>query len=213
MIVNVAHQKGGVGKSTIAINLAVSLKADILDLDNQHSCMLFNKIRKANSLDPLNCISCDEEIKIDSVLKQYHDSKTLIIDSGGFDSKNNRLALIKSDLIITPVSPSQIELFGLQKFERILKEASDTLKTSIKTNVVINNADARSKGTTQGVQEFIEENPTYLNLFKTVVHSRADFKKAYASGYGVTELDKKGKASSEIQQLSKEIRYMLSLCV
>ena len=206
MILNVAHQKGGVGKSTIAINLAVSLKADILDLDNQHSCMLFNKIRKASGLDPLNCISCDEESEIDSILKQYRNSKTLIIDSGGFDSKNNRLALIKSDLIITPVSPSQIELFGLQKFERILKEASDTLKTSIKTNVVINNADARSKGTTQGVQEFIEENPTYLNLFKTVVHSRADFKKAYASGFGVTELDGKGKAAGEIQQLTKEIR-------
>lgn len=213
MIVNVAHQKGGVGKSTIAINLAVSLKADILDLDNQHSCMLFNKIRKASGRDTLNCISCDEETELDSILKQYHNSNTLIIDSGGFDSKNNRLALIKSALIITPVSPSQIELFGLQKFERILKEASDTLKTNVRTNVVINNADARSKGTTLGVQEFIEENPTYLNLFKTVVHNRADFKKAYANGVGVTELDNKGKASSEIQQLAKEIRNILSLCI
>jgi len=211
MILNIAHQKGGVGKSTIAINLAVSMGADILDLDNQHSCMLFNKIRKANSLDPLDCFSCEEENEIDSILKRYNNSKTLIIDSGGFDSKNNRLALIKSDLIITPVSPSQIELFGLQKFERILKEASDTLKTSIKTNVVINNADARSKGIIQRVQEFIEENPTYLNLFKTVVHSRADFKKAYASGIGVTELDSKGKAAGEIKQLIKEIKNICNI--
>ena len=139
------------------------------------------------------------------ILKQYLNSKTLIIDSGGFDSKNNRLALIKSNLIITPVSPSQIELFGLQKFERILKEASETLKINIKTNVVINNADARSKGITKTVREYIEENPTYLNLFKTVIHNRADFKKAYAGGFGVTELDRKGKAADEVQQLTKEI--------
>ncbi|OQB44660.1 MAG: CobQ/CobB/MinD/ParA nucleotide binding domain protein [bacterium ADurb.Bin157] len=209
MILNVAHQKGGVGKSTIAINLAVSLKADILDLDNQHSCILFNKIRKANGLDPLNCFSCDEESEIDLILKQYLNSKTLIIDSGGFDSKNNRLALIKSNLIITPVSPSQIELFGLQKFERILKEASEILKINIKTNVVINNADARSKGITKTVREYIEENPAYLNLFKTVIHNRADFKKAYASGLGATELGRKGKAADEVQQLTKEI---ISVC-
>lgn len=34
-ILAVAHQKGGVGKSTIAVNLAVIMKADLLDLDAQ----------------------------------------------------------------------------------------------------------------------------------------------------------------------------------
>ncbi|HBR21130.1 MAG TPA: hypothetical protein DD713_00955 [Nitrospiraceae bacterium] len=76
----------------------------------------------------------------------------------------------------------------------------------IKANVVINNADARSKGITQRVQEFIEENPTHLNLFKTVVHTLADFKKAYASGVGVTELNSKGRAAGEVKQLVSEIK-------
>ena len=43
MIITVAHQKGGTGKSTIATNLAVELKTSLLDLDKQHSSIIFNQ--------------------------------------------------------------------------------------------------------------------------------------------------------------------------
>ena len=43
MIITLAHQKGGVGKSTLATNLAAALGADILDLDLQRSCQLWNR--------------------------------------------------------------------------------------------------------------------------------------------------------------------------
>ena len=46
MIITVAHQKGGVGKSTVATNLAVEMGTPSIDLDSQHSCYLFSVLRK-----------------------------------------------------------------------------------------------------------------------------------------------------------------------
>ena len=41
MIINVAHTKGGVGKTTIAVNLAIEMNSDLFDLDNQNSSYNF----------------------------------------------------------------------------------------------------------------------------------------------------------------------------
>jgi len=55
MIVLFGHQKGGVGKSTIAINFAYQIQKRykdiaILDLDSQNSALLFNQLRKSENL-------------------------------------------------------------------------------------------------------------------------------------------------------------------
>lgn len=213
MIIVVAHQKGGVGKSTIAINLAVELGCPILDLDNQNSVVLFNGIRKKrqNPLEVYTIQSDDEksaETEILNLLQDYagfDNKKMLIVDSGGYDSTLNRLAMAYGDYIITPVSPSQIELFGLQKFEKILKDASQKLEQIIKTNILINNADVRSKGDILQLKIFIKANKTHLNLMNSVLHDRKDYKAAYGAGQSVVEYDKHSKAAEEIQDLIREI--------
>jgi chromosome partitioning protein len=207
MIINVAHEKGGVGKSTIAINLGISLKADILDLDNLNSVVLFNKIRKSKGHTPLNCLTVSSDDEAKEIFKQYRDNKEiLVVDSGGYDSTINRLAMIWADFIITPVSPSQVELFGLQTFEGTLRQASLQFETTVQTNVVINNADARSQGDIRKLKLFVRNNKRYLNLMSTVLHHRKDYKTAYAKGVSVIELDKDGKAADEINDLVREIR-------
>ena len=56
MIINIAHTKGGVGKSTLATNLAVELNCPILDLDKQGSSKYFNELRVENKKTPLTVI-------------------------------------------------------------------------------------------------------------------------------------------------------------
>ena len=58
MILTVAHQKGGTGKSTLATNLAVELGAELLDLDKQHSSIIFNCKRIREGLPAISCYSC-----------------------------------------------------------------------------------------------------------------------------------------------------------
>lgn len=212
MILNVAHQKGGVGKSTLAIQIALVLSADILDLDSQHSCALFSQLRQTNGHKPLTVHVADTVDELKEVLKPYQDSKQLIvIDSGGYDSAINSLSLALSEVIITPVGPSQIELFGLQRFQRILERISDQFGGTIRTNVLINNADPRSQGAIGELQKFIEHHPKHFDLMKSVVHSRADFKRSYGAGVSVLEGNKNSKAALEIELLTKEITALLSV--
>ena len=207
MIVLYSHQKGGVGKSTLAINHAYSKGCSIIDLDSQNSSMLFNQLRKMNDMKSIECFTADTVDEFKELVKDYKSNKEnmIIIDSGGYDSEINRLALISADIIITPVGASQIELFGLQKFRNILNDASDATGTNVKTHVLINNVDSRSKKKISELREYIEKNEKYFNLLESVIHTRVDFKNAYGDGLTVKELDKESKATQEIKSLTKEI--------
>ena len=205
MIITVAHQKGGVGKSTIATNLAVEMRIPIIDLDSQHSCYLFSLLRKEEQGKALQVFIPETLEKIKKILKDMVHDK-VIIDSGGYDNDLNRFALLISDIVITPVSPSQIEVFGLLKFAEIVEEAKKH-NSSLMVHVLINNADPRCSGENRKLQQFIEESGNF-ELLKTKLHRRADYRRAYSEGLSVCEYNPEGKACKEIKSLITEIAIL-----
>jgi chromosome partitioning protein len=211
MIILFAHKKGGVGKSTVSINFAYESansykELTMLDLDSQNSAMLFNQLRVKNRLKTIKCITQDD-IDFSKLVKQYSKNKEnlLVIDSGGYDNDINRAALIKADMIITPVGLSQIEIFGLQKFRKILKDANIILNKNIKSHILLNNIDSRSKKAIKELKEYIKKNDKYFTLLESTLHTRADFKSSYGNGRTVKEQNKSSKATKEITTLTKEI--------
>jgi len=215
MVVLFGHQKGGVGKSTIAINFAYQIQSKfkdmvLLDLDSQNSAILFNQLRASEKLPTIKCVK-ERDIDFSSFISSYAgvQDNLLIVDSGGYDSDINRAALIKADIIITPVGISQIEIFGLQKFRNVLKKASESLGREIKTNVLLNNVDSRSKSKLNDLKEYIIENNQYFNLLGSTIHAKADFKNSYGEGLTVKELNKNGSAQEEIKEFAKEILIMI----
>lgn len=215
MIVLFVHQKGGVGKSTAAINTAYEFKkwfkdVSLFDLDSQNSVKLFNQLRISAKQKTIDCFT-QNDIEFEKLLKTYKGDKNniLVIDSGGYDSQINRKALVEADILITPVGISQIELFGLQKFRKILKEASSYLNKNISSNILLNNVDPRSKKAIKAVREYINKNSEYFNLLDSTLHTRADYKHSYGKGLCVKELNKKGEAAKEIKSLAKEIKSII----
>ena len=205
MIITVAHQKGGVGKSTIATNLAVEMGLPIVDLDSQHSCYLFSLLREEEHGKSLQVFTPETPEEIKKILESMAYDK-VIIDSGGYDNDLNRFALLISDVVITPVSPSQIEVFGLLKFAEIVEEAKK-YNSSLKVHVLINNADPRSSGENRKLQQFIEENSDF-ELLKTKLYRRADYRRAYSQGLSVCEYNPGGKACKEIRALITEVSVL-----
>ena len=201
-IIVVAHQKGGVGKSTIAFNLLAELSRSFtckaLDLDAQRSLTIFNS-KRDKKLDILHVESAEE-------LKQIVNSnqELLIIDVAGIDSDINRLALLAADLLITPVSDSEIELFGLMKFKRVLQEVK-RVRPELKATVLLNRVHPRARTAAEDIREFIADSEEF-DIFSTILRDRADFKKSFSFGKSVAEYKPKSAADKELKQLIKEIK-------
>ena len=220
-IITLAHQKGGTGKSTLAWNLAVEMRKKykqygynkfiFVDLDNQESVTMTNRLRMQYGQDPLEIIrfTDDERVKLEKFINSIEDDTLVIIDSGGYDADLNRLAIIASDFVITPVSSDYMEIFGLQKFKTILEELSIIKQETVVVNVVLNKIDPKLKDFTD-IVDFINDIKNF-NLLDTVLRFRSDYKHSIGYGFSVKELDKDSKSSEEITSLIKEIEKRAGL--
>jgi chromosome partitioning protein len=205
MLITIAHQKGGVGKSTIATNLAIELKLPVVDLDSQHSVKLFSAIRRTKSR-TLKVYTPETIEELKEVLER---KKNIIVDSGGYDNDLNRYVLAVADYTITPVAPSQIEVFGLLKFQKIVEKAFK-VNPKLKVYILINNALPQSVKRIQELRKFIEEE-TPFDVLDTVIHRRIDYQIAYMEGLSVCELNTIGKACSEFRKLLIELQNKFNL--
>lgn len=204
-IITIAHQKGGVGKSTLVINLLCELAKDFdaaaIDLDAQKSLMIFNHKRE----DKLQIQSVETKEDLKSIVN--NNQKLLIIDAAGMDSDINRLALLAADLLITPASDSEIELFGLMKFKRVLQEVNK-LRDDLKAHIVLNRIHPRASKSIEEVREFVKDSKEF-EIFDTIIRDRSDFKRFFKAGKGITETKALTSAAEEIQNLTKEIKTWL----
>jgi chromosome partitioning protein len=208
----ISHQKGGVGKSTIAWNLATALqnkyKVELVDLDIQKTLTYTNEIRsKQTDLKPLTIKNFDTAEDLKKYINGDNDNRLSIIDIGGFDSSMNRLAIITADLVITPVSDKSFELLGIKSFEKVLKELSEVIDEDLVVRVLLNNLNPK-KSKLEDLKSFIEKSK-HFKLLNTILRSRADFDKSAGSGKNVIEYDKESKASKEIKELVKEVIKIL----
>ena len=214
MIIVVSHQKGGVGKSTIAWNLATNLQktyqVELVDLDIQKTLTYTNEIRKQNKkLKPLTVKSFSTPEDLKKYIQGDNDERLSIIDVGGFDSSMNRLALVLSDIIITPVSDKSFELLGIKTFEKIIEQLNDLVDHEIKVKVLLNNLNPK-KSKLDGLKNFITKSP-YFELLDTVLRNRADYDKSAGEGKNVIEYKAESKAAKEIRELTKEIKNILNI--
>ena len=213
MIITLSHQKGGVGKSTIAWNLAVHfsklLPTTIIDLDIQQSLTQTNEIRKSIQLEALSI----KQIKSadDLALHIQNDSNTqiTIIDSGGFDSAYNRIAISGSDMLITPVPDKPFDLMGLQKYEEILKSLSEIQGEIIKTNIVFNNLNPAMKNFGDLI-EFICMSE-HFELLTSVLRQRVDIAHSIGVGKSIKEYRIFSKADREFDELFEEVQKKLNI--
>ena len=201
MIINVAHTKGGVGKTAIATNLSIAFAAPILDLDIQQSSNRFFQIREEEGLNTLPVYNHLTNELIDRY--KSNPKHHLIIDSGGMDNDIIRNGLEVADLIITPVSLSQVEIFGLEDFNDLLN-SSDIIQRT-KTFVLLNNVNLRAKKEIVMARDLIEGEFDF-KLLATMLGSRKAYKEAYSLGRNTVELSPSSPAGQVIISLTNELK-------
>lgn len=213
MILTLSHQKGGVGKSTIAWNIAVYfsniIPTTIIDLDMQKSLTQTNQIREAMDLNALSIKKVENAGELASHIENDTNESLTIIDSGGFDSTFNRVAIIGSDMLITPVSDKPFDLMGLQKYEEILISLSEIQKETLKTNVIFNNLNPKMKKFGD-IIEFVCSSD-HFELMTSVLRQRVDISNSIGEGKSVKEFRRFSKADFEFDELFEEIKTKLHI--
>lgn len=209
MIIVLAHNKGGVGKTTTALNLTEILKPDIvIDQDAHSNLVTLNSFREPSA--QFNVLSGLSKNDLIEQLKQSEQGKLILVDCGGFDSELNRIAVALSDLVIVPANDDITEVIGLKSFDKTLSEISAEMGTPINGRVLFTRVHPRRKKF-DDVESFLN-NSKHLSRLNTTIPTRKDYGKAALDGMGVFAhpKTKHSDAARDIKALASEINALLN---
>ena len=210
MIVIVGNTKGGVGKTTVALNLAIAQARagrDVwfIDGDRQGTAQAAIALRaEAERAPAIACATYPDGSTLRSqVLHQTGNFADIIIDAGGRDSGALRAALILSDVLLVPFHPRTYDVWALDDMAALVEEAC-AVRDGLRVKAVLNCADPgnRSKDNIEAAAAVGElERFEYL---PTPLLRRKAFANAAGAGLSVLELTPPDrKAITELNALVK----------
>lgn len=196
LTVAVVSKKGGSGKTTLAINVAVAAEqaghaALIIDLDPQGSATAWGRGRKARTPVVTAAQPHDLEGTLDTV--RGHDAAFVILDTAPHAEQAALRAARHADLVLTPCRPSLLDLRAVA--------ASRDIAALAKTPAfaILNGCPPQGTLPDQACEAL---NAQDLAAGPVRIGHRIDFEHAVTAGASVLELRPKGKAADEIRALS-----------
>ena len=204
MIIALLNQKGGVGKTTLAVHIATRLaqtkkRVLLLDTDRQGSALDWAANRESAPLFPV--VGLPKPTIHRELPKLAGDYNHVIIDSPPHANDVARSVIMASDVVLIPVQPSPYDVWATKETVDLITEASP-LKENLKSVFVINRKivnTAIGRDVTEALSEY--EFP----VLKAQVCQRVSFAESAAAGLTVLETDPDGLASQEIKKLITEI--------
>lgn len=130
-LIAVANQKGGVGKTTVCLNLAEHLGVDVVvDCDTQRTFSRLMQMRDS--------ATSFEVISLREFFDRDLDDKTVLVDCGGYDSEMQRAIITLADFIITPTTDSAQDQIGLWIFDTLLGDIQAQTGRPMKSHILLN---------------------------------------------------------------------------
>lgn len=210
-VLAIANQKGGVGKSTLAVNLATVAAASdqrvlLIDADPQATSTDFAAARDEDR----PCFHTAQLVR--PVLHQEVPRlgagyDLVVIDVGGRDTATFRSALVCADTILIPLGPSAADVWATEDVFQLLDELSVSrtfTALAVFTRVVHGTRVARDASAYVG-EELAERN---VRLLPTIIHNRVAWPEALGEGLAVTEHDPRGRAAQELKALSRDLHIL-----
>ena len=202
LIITVAQQKGGAGKTTLVANLAVAFARSgrfvaLLDIDPQRSLSRWHALRAGKSGRTVLHLSEVAGWRLAAELERLGRSHDVVlIDSPPQIETDARLAIRGANLVLVPVQPSLPDLWAA---EGTLKLAAAEKRDA---RLVLNRAPASGKLRERVLAEIARQGHP---LCATVWGNRIGLATAFADGLSIVETSPKSVAAQEVMALLAEV--------
>lgn len=208
MILTVGNTKGGVGKTTLALQIALARALAghdvwLIDGDRQGTAVAALAARAEGGHRP--GIACahypDGSLLRSQVQQQRAKWEDIIIDAGGRDSSALRAALVLSDVLVVPFAPRSFDVWALEDMAELVEQAR-SLRDGLRCYAVMNLADPGEQSTDNAAAaQAVAELPQFEYL-PAPIRRRKAFSNASSAGLSVIELGQRDpKAIAEIEHL------------
>lgn len=210
-VICLLNQKGGVGKTTLALNIAARFALDgdavlYVDADPQANALDWSAVRQQPPLFsvvgmPKNTL----HTQLPSLGANY---AWTLVDGPPLAGDVAKSAMLASDLIIVPVQPSGADKWSTQKILDLIAEAR-YYKPRLKAVVAVNRKIASTAIGRHFAQQFQADYPDFP-VMRAEIGQYIAFTEALTTGSTVLEMEPKGHAARQICELVDELKEALS---
>lgn len=204
MIIGFLNQKGGVGKTTLSVNVAAELaragqRVLLLDADPQGSALDWAASREAEPLFPV--VGFPRPTIHKDIEQIGHGYDHIVIDGPPRVTDLARSAIMASDIVAIPVQPSPYDVWAAGDVVQLIDEAR-AYKDALRAVFVINRKIANT-AIGRDVTDALAGWP--VPVLASTVGQRVIFAEAAASGRAVYEVDAGSQANAEVEAVTAEL--------